>query len=190
MWCRYTLRNMTLCYETDIVLAIKRMISVFPHQIALEADELYSGGQSSVGAAALSFNRLHQVRTELVSTLQNTQNHQIMMSDVFKDVSGQTLNPINHIRSQCHKLCVCVCVWGGHVISEIWFKGHMKLIRWFVNQPKFLWNAIVELGKHKTKQWFQWIVQNINFILLFFQFKRKHKYLMVLAILFMVFTCS
>lgn len=83
------------------------MISVFPHQIALEADELYSGGQSSVSAAALRFNRLHQVRTELVSSLQNTQHHQIMMSDVFKDVSGQTLNPTNHIRSQCHKQCVC-----------------------------------------------------------------------------------
>ncbi len=129
------------------------MISVFPHQIALEADELYSGGQSSVGAAALSFNRLHQVRTELVCSLQNTQNHQIMMSDVFKDVSGQTLNPTNHIRSQWHKQCVCV--WGGHVISEIRFKGHMKLIGRVVNQPKFLWNVIVELGKHKTKQRFQ-----------------------------------
>ncbi len=91
MCCRYTLIHL---------LAITLLISVFPHQIALEADELYSGGQSSVGAAALSFNRLHQVRTELVCSLQNTQNHQIMMSDVFKDVPGQTLNPTNHIRSQ------------------------------------------------------------------------------------------
>lgn len=99
MCCRYTLIKL---------MTIMLMISVFPHQIALEADELYSGGQSSVGAAALSFNRLHQVRTELVSSLQNTQNHQIMVSDVFKDVSGQTLNPTNHIRSQCHKLCVYV----------------------------------------------------------------------------------
>ncbi len=41
------------------------------------------------------------------------------------------------------------------MISEIRFKGHMKLIGRVVNQPKFLWNVIVELGKHKTKQCFQ-----------------------------------
>lgn len=47
---RYALRN------NDRVLAIMHTISASPHQIALKADELYSGGQSSVGAATLSFD--------------------------------------------------------------------------------------------------------------------------------------
>jgi len=51
---RYALRNMI--EHSVIVLAIMHKISASPHQIALKTDELYSGGQSSVGAATLSFD--------------------------------------------------------------------------------------------------------------------------------------
>lgn len=58
------------------------------YQVALEADELYAGGDGTIRAPALGFNGVHQVSAELIASFQNTQNHQVIMTHVLQDVSG------------------------------------------------------------------------------------------------------
>lgn len=58
------------------------------HQVALEANELHAGGDGMIEAPALGFNRVHQVSAELIASFQNTQNHQVIMTQVIQDISG------------------------------------------------------------------------------------------------------
>lgn len=60
------------------------------YHVALQADELHSGLQVLVGVAAKNFDEFHQVSTELVTSLQNAQDHDLL-AEVFQDVAGQTL---------------------------------------------------------------------------------------------------
>lgn len=58
------------------------------YQVALDADKLHTGGDGMTRTAALGFNGLHQVSTELIASFENTQDHQVVMPHVPQDISG------------------------------------------------------------------------------------------------------
>lgn len=58
------------------------------YQVALQADELYAGGDGTIRTPTLGFNTVHQVSAELIASFQDTQNHQVLMTHVLQDVSG------------------------------------------------------------------------------------------------------
>lgn len=80
-------------FKTNLKSACERRW--WPHQVAFEADKVDSHWDGSVGVAAQSFNPLHQVGTELVASFQNTQHHNLAVSQVIHDVSGQTFRPVH-----------------------------------------------------------------------------------------------
>lgn len=63
------------------------------HQVALQTDELYSGLQVLVGVPAENLDELHQICTEFVASLQNTQDHYVVIPKVIHDVVGQAFGP-------------------------------------------------------------------------------------------------
>lgn len=65
----------------------------FAYQVALQADKLHPGLQVPVGAASQNLDELHQICTELVSSLQDAQHHDLTVLKVLHDVPGQALYP-------------------------------------------------------------------------------------------------
>lgn len=62
------------------------------YHVALQADELHPGLQVLVGVAAENLDELHQVRAELVASLQDAQDRDVF-GEVVEDVAGQALYP-------------------------------------------------------------------------------------------------
>ena len=71
----------------------------FSYQVALQTNELHPGLQVLVRVAAKNFEELHQVDTELVSSLQDAQHHYVAVPEVVLDVVGQTLDPAGDVTS-------------------------------------------------------------------------------------------
>lgn len=63
------------------------------YQVALQTNELHPRLQVLVGNASKNLDELHQVCTELVASLQDTQHHYVVVPKVIHDVVGQTLRP-------------------------------------------------------------------------------------------------
>lgn len=71
----------------------------FYYQVALQADEVHPHEERLARVAAQDFDALHEVGAELITPLQDTQNHNIAVSKVTHDVSGQPLCPATKTRS-------------------------------------------------------------------------------------------
>ncbi len=63
------------------------------HQVALEPDEVHPHGKGLVGVSAQDFDTVHQVSAELITSLQHTQHHDVMITEIIHDISGQSLYP-------------------------------------------------------------------------------------------------
>lgn len=63
------------------------------HQVALQTDELHSGLKVLVGVPAENLDELHQICTEFVASLQDTQDHYVVIPKVIHDVVGQAFCP-------------------------------------------------------------------------------------------------
>ncbi len=67
--------------------------SMRAHQVALEPDEVHPHGKGLAGVSAQDFDAVHQVSAELITSLQHTQHHDVMIAKIIHDISGQSLCP-------------------------------------------------------------------------------------------------
>lgn len=71
------------------------VFGVATYMIALQTNELNAGFQVLSRVSPEHLDEFHQVCAELVSSLQDTQHHDVALLEVVHDVMSQTFHPAN-----------------------------------------------------------------------------------------------